>query len=48
MERTIELKQPVYTEDILTSEWKMGNVLHWGRGYDYVSTGKASYGFLPN
>ena len=40
MERTIELNQPVYIKDILTSEWKMGIVLHWGRGYAYVSTGK--------
>ena len=40
MERTIELNQPVYTEDILKPEWKMGNVLHWARAYVYVSTGK--------
>jgi hypothetical protein len=40
IERTVELNQPVYTKHILTSEWKMGIVLHWGRGYAYVSTGK--------
>ena len=40
MERTIELNQPVYIKDILTSEWRMGNVLRCGRGYAYVSTGK--------
>jgi hypothetical protein len=38
--KTTELNQPVYIKDTLTSVWKMGNVLHWGRGYAYVSTGK--------
>jgi hypothetical protein len=33
VERTIELNQPVYIKDILTSEWKMGNMLYWGKGY---------------
>ena len=40
MERTTELNQPVYIKDILTSEWQIGNVLHWGRGFMPVSTGK--------
>jgi hypothetical protein len=40
VERIIELNQPVYIKNILTTEWKMGNVLCWGRGYAYVSTGK--------
>jgi len=40
MEKTTELKQPVYINGHLTSEWKMGTVLRWGRGYVYVSTGK--------
>ena len=39
-EKNTQLIQPVYMKDILTSEWKMGNVLHWGRGYAYLSTGK--------
>ena len=43
MERTTELNQPAYIKDILTSEWKMGNVLHWG--YAYVSTGKEKLWF---
>jgi hypothetical protein len=38
--KTTELNQPVYIKDILTSEWKMGNVLLWERGYAFVSTGK--------
>ena len=40
MKKTIELNQPVYIKDILTSEWKMENLLHWGRGYACISTGK--------
>jgi hypothetical protein len=40
VERTTELNQPVYIKDILTSEWQIGNVLHWGRGFMPVSTGK--------
>ena len=40
MGKTAELNQPVYFKDVLTSEWKMGNVLRWGRGYAYVPTGK--------
>jgi hypothetical protein len=35
VERTIELNQPVYIKDILTSEWKMRTVLH----YAYVFIG---------
>lgn len=40
VEKTAELNQPAYIKDILTSEWKMGNVLRWGRGFAYVSTGE--------
>ena len=36
--KTTELNQPVYIKDILTSEWKTENILHWGRGYAYIST----------
>ena len=32
-EKNTQLIQPVYMKDILTSEWKMGNVLCWGKGY---------------
>ena len=39
VEKTAELSQPVYFRDVLTSEWKSGNVLHWGRGYIFISTG---------
>jgi hypothetical protein len=29
----------LYTfKDVLTSEWKSGNVLCWGRGFVYIST----------
>lgn len=37
VEKITELKQPVYINSILTSEWKMGNVLRCGKGYAYVS-----------
>ena len=40
VERTIELNQPPYIKDILTSEWKMRNMLCWGRDYAYNFTGK--------
>ena len=39
MKETAELNQPRYFRDVLTSEWKLENVLHWGRGYAFVSTG---------
>lgn len=32
-------KKPVYFKDVLTSEWKSGNVLHQGRGFVYIFTG---------
>ena len=38
MERTSELNQPVYFNDVLTSQWNPGDVLQWGRGFDLVST----------
>jgi hypothetical protein len=25
---------------VITSEWKEGNVLHWGKGFVFVSTGQ--------
>ena len=39
VERTIELNQPVYIKDILTSEWKMRTVLH----YAYVFIGNQTW-----
>lgn len=36
---TAELNQPRYFRDVLTLKWKSKNVLHWGRGYAFVSTG---------
>ncbi|MGE9574689.1 hypothetical protein ACQP3C_26975, partial [Escherichia coli] len=35
-----ELNQPVYYKDVLTSVWKPGHVLRWGRGFAFVSTGE--------
>ena len=40
MEKTSELNQPVYFKDVLTSQWKSGDVLRWGRGFALVSTGE--------
>ncbi|ERE73373.1 putative Pol polyprotein [Cricetulus griseus] len=40
MEKTAELNQPVYFKDVLTSVWKPRYVLHWGRGFAFVSTGE--------
>lgn len=28
----------VCIRDVLAFEWKLGNVLHWGRGYAFVPT----------
>ena len=39
VEKTAELNQPVYFKDVLISEWKTGKVLHWVKGYAYISTG---------
>ena len=32
-----ELNQPVYFKDVLTSEWKPEYVLHWGKGFPFIS-----------
>lgn len=40
MGKTAELNQPVHFRDVLTSEWKRGILLCWGRGYIYISTEK--------
>jgi hypothetical protein len=48
VERTIELNQPVYIKNFLTTEWKMGNVLRWGRGYAYVCFHRKRCWFFPN
>ena len=40
IERTSELNQPVYFKDVLTSEWKPGDVLHWIKDFALVSTGE--------
>ena len=39
VEGIAELNQPRYFRDVLASEWKSGNVLRWGRGCAFVSTG---------
>ena len=38
--KTAELNQLVYIKDVLTSVWKPGHVLRWGRGFALVSTGE--------
>ncbi|EGV93608.1 hypothetical protein I79_015589 [Cricetulus griseus] len=38
--KTAELNQPVYFKDVLTSVWKPGHVLQWGRCFALVSTGE--------
>ena len=40
MEKSAELNQLVYFNNTLTSEWKPGNVLQWGRVFALVSTGE--------
>ena len=40
MEKSAELNQPVYIKDVLTSQWRPGDVLRWGRGFALVSTGE--------
>ena len=40
MEKSAELNQPVYIKDVLTSQWKPGDVLRWRRGFSLVSTGE--------
>lgn len=39
-EKTSELNQLVYFKDVMTSVWKQGYVLHWGRGFAFVFTGE--------
>ena len=39
IKKPAELNQPVYFKDVLISEWKTGKVLHWVKGYAYISTG---------
>ncbi|KAL6070467.1 hypothetical protein STEG23_006054, partial [Scotinomys teguina] len=39
-DKTSELNQPVYFKDVLSSEWKPGYVLRWGRGFAFVSAGE--------
>ena len=40
IEKSSELNQPVYFKDVLTLQWKPGDVLHWGMGFALVSTGE--------
>ena len=39
-EKFSELNHLVYFKDVLTSQWKSGDVLHWGRGFVLFSTGE--------
>ena len=38
--KTSKLNQPVYFKDVLTSQWKPGDVLHWVKGFPLISTGE--------
>ena len=38
--KPVELDQPICIKVVLTSEWKERNVLCWGRGFIFVSTGE--------
>lgn len=40
VEGTAELNQLTYFRDSLASKWKSDNVLHWGKGYNFVYIGK--------
>ena len=45
--KTFKLNQLVYFKDVLTSEWKSENVLHWGRGFIRISTGEEKQWIPP-
>lgn len=34
-----ELNLPTHFRDVLASKWKSNNVLHWEKGYAFISTG---------
>ena len=36
----MELNQLIHFKDVLTSEMKVGHVLHWRRGFAFASTMK--------
>ena len=38
--KTAELSQPICLKNVLTSEWKTWNVLHWEKSYTYIFIGK--------
>ena len=40
MEKSAELNKLMYFKDMLTSQWKPGDMLLWGRGFALVSTGE--------
>ena len=42
---TAELDQHKH---VVTSEWEAGNVLHWGREYTLISSGKSMDSFKIN
>ena len=39
IEKNVELNQPIYYKNALTSQWKQVKVLHWRHGFVYISTG---------
>ena len=38
IEQSSELNQPFYFKDVLTTQWKPGDMIHWERGFALVST----------
>ena len=47
LKKTSGLNQPLYFKDVLTSQWKPGDVLHWGRGFALVSIGEEKLWIPP-
>ena len=49
LEKSSELNQSIYFKDMLISQWKPGDVLHWGRGFALVcSQEKKNCGYHQN
>ena len=47
-EKSAELNQPIYFKDVLTSQWKPGDVLHWGRVLLLFPQEKKNCGYHQN
>lgn len=46
--KTAKLNQPIDFNDVLTSECKSENMLHWGTGFTFVTIGNKNFEFLQN